>query len=75
MCVCVCVCVSVRAVTFEQVDIETSFLVWCYILTISRSSLSIKVTGLLGQGHLMKNANFATWASVELGLTCLRSRS
>ena len=42
---CVCVCLSVRAITFEQVDIETSFLVWCYILTISRSSLSIKVMG------------------------------
>ena len=45
LCVCVCVCVclsvclSVRAITFEPVDIETSFLVWCYILT----SLSIKV--------------------------------
>ena len=42
--VCVCVC-SVRAITFEPVDIETSFLVWWYILTISRSSLSIKVIG------------------------------
>ena len=41
-CLCVCVCVSVRAITFEAVDIETSILVWCYILTISRSSLSIK---------------------------------
>ena len=51
LCVCVCVCVclsvclSVQAITFEPVDIETSFLVWCYILTISRSSLSIKVIG------------------------------
>ena len=41
----VCVCVSVWAVTFECFDIETSFLVWYYILTISRPSLSIKVTG------------------------------
>ena len=41
----VSVCLSVRAITFEPVDIETSFLVWCYILTISRSSLSIKVIG------------------------------
>ena len=49
VCVCVCVwlslCVSVRAITFEQIDIETSFLVWCYILTISRSNLSIKFIG------------------------------
>ena len=43
VCVSVCVSVSVWAITFEQIDIETSFLVWCYILTISRSSLSIKV--------------------------------
>ena len=44
MCVCVCVsvCVPVWAITFEAVDIETSFLVWWYILTIPRSSLSIK---------------------------------
>ena len=46
VCVCVSVCLSVWAITFEWVDIETSFLVWCYILTISRSSLSIKVIGL-----------------------------
>ena len=39
------VCLSVWAITFEGVDIETSFLVWCYILTISTSSLSIKVIG------------------------------
>ena len=45
MYVCVCVCLSVQAITFKGVDIETSFLVWWYILTISRSSLSIKVIG------------------------------
>ena len=42
MCVCVCVCLpvglSVQAITFEAVDMETSFLV-------SRSSLSNKVIG------------------------------
>ena len=36
-CVCVCVCVSVQAITFECLDVETSFLVWWDILTISRS--------------------------------------
>ena len=52
MCVCVCVCVSqcvclsVQAITFEPVDIETSFLLQWYILPKSRSSSSIKVIGL-----------------------------
>ena len=36
VCVSVCVCLSVQTITFEAVDIETSFLVWWYILTISR---------------------------------------
>ena len=53
LCVCVSVCVSVclsvflsvKAITFELLDIETSFLVSRYILTISRSFLSIKVIG------------------------------
>ena len=43
VCVCVSVSLSVWAITFEAIDIETSFLVWCYILTISRLNLSIKV--------------------------------
>ena len=49
MCVCVCVSfclsvfLSVKAITFEPLDIEISFLVCRYILTISRSSFSIKV--------------------------------
>ena len=45
VCLCVCVCLSVRTITFEQVNIETSFLVWSYILTMCRSGLSIKVIG------------------------------
>ena len=40
---CLCVCLSFWTITFECLDIETSFLVWWYILTISRSNLSIKV--------------------------------
>ena len=43
LCVCLSVFLSVQAITFEMLDIETSFLVCRYILTISRSSLSIKV--------------------------------
>ena len=43
--VCLSVCVSVQTITFESLHIWTSFLVFRYILTISRSSLSIKVIG------------------------------
>ena len=39
------VCLSVQTITFEPLHLGTSFLVWRYILTISRSSLSIKVIG------------------------------
>ena len=44
-CVCACVFLSVQAITFEPLYIETSFLVYRYILTISRSSVSIKAIG------------------------------
>ena len=39
------VCLSVQAITFEAVDTKTPFLVWWYILTIRRSSSSVKITG------------------------------
>ena len=45
LCFCVSVCLSVQAITFESLNIGTSFLAWRYILTISRSSLSTKVIG------------------------------
>ena len=51
VCLCVClsiclsVCMPVQAITFEPIHIETSFLVYRYIFTISRSSLIIKVIG------------------------------
>ena len=51
--VCLSVFLSVQAITFEPLGIETSFLVSRYILTISRSSLSIKSLGQ-GQGHMRK---------------------
>ena len=44
--VCLFVFLPVHAITFEPLDIETSFLVCRYILTISRSSLSFRVIGL-----------------------------
>ena len=59
VCVCVCVSLSIQAITFEGIDIETSFLVWWYVLTISRPLGQ-------GQGHFMENANFCTWTSVKL---------
>ena len=55
--VCLSVFLSVQTITFEPLNIETSFLVCKYILTISRSSLSIKVIGQ-GQGHMRKNDSF-----------------
>ena len=46
MFMCVCVCLSVcSGHNFWCIEIETSFLVWWYILTISRSSLNFKVIG------------------------------
>ena len=53
VCVCVCqsvslsVCLFVPAITFEPVDIEASFLLWWYILTISRVKFKC-------QGHWVK---------------------
>ena len=55
--VCVSVSVSVQAITFEPLNIETSFLVCRYILTISRSSLSIKVFGSRSRSY-EKNVSF-----------------
>ena len=57
MAVCLSVFLSVQAIIFEPLDIETSFWVCRYILTISRSNLSIKVIGQ-GQGHMRKNDKF-----------------
>ena len=61
--VCLSVCLFVRAITFEPVEIETSILVWWYILTISRSSLSIKAIGSRSRSY-HGNANLGTWTSV-----------
>ena len=52
--VCVSVFLSVQAITFEPLNIETSFLVCRYILTISRSSLSIKVIGSRSRSYEKK---------------------
>ena len=40
--VCLCIC-PVRALTFESLDLETPFLVFRYIFTISRSNSYVKV--------------------------------
>ena len=47
---------SVQAITFEPLNIETSFLVCRYISTISRSSLSIKV--IRSRSYEKKNDSF-----------------
>ena len=52
--VCLFVCLYVQAITFEPLDIEISFLVCRYILTISRSSLSIKVIGSRSKSYEKK---------------------
>ena len=52
--VCLSMCVSVQVITFEPLDIETSFLVCRYILTISQSSLSIKVIGSRSRSYEKK---------------------
>ena len=63
MCACVSVCLSVYLcvnlfrLTFEPLYIETSFLVYRYIFTISRSSSSIKVIGSWSRSY-EKNDNF-----------------
>ena len=58
LCVYLSVFLSVQAITFEPHDIETSFLVCRYILTISRSSLSIKVIGSRSRSYEKKNDSF-----------------
>ena len=57
LCFCLSVCLSVQAITFESLDIETSFLVCRYILTISRWSLGIKVIGSRSRSY-EKNDSF-----------------
>ena len=57
MSVCLSVFMSFQAITFEPLDIETSFLVYRYILTIPMSSLSSRSLGP-GQGDMRKNDYF-----------------
>ena len=54
---CLSVYISVQAITFEPLHIDTSFLVYRYITTISRSYLTIKVIGLRSRSY-EKNDNF-----------------
>ena len=62
MSVCVCVYLSVfqsdQAITFEPLDIETSFWACKYILTISRPSLNIMVIGSRSRSYEKKNDSF-----------------
>ena len=52
--VCLSVFLSVQAITFETLDIDTLFLVCRYILTISRSGLSMKVIGSSSRSYEKK---------------------
>ena len=63
--VCLSVFLSVQAITFEPLDIETSFLVCRYILTISRSSLRMKVIGSSSRSY-EKNGSFAYFNLLNL---------
>ena len=57
MSVCLSLCLSVQAITFEPIHMKISFLICWYILTISRSGLSIKVIGSRSRSY-EKNDNF-----------------
>ena len=69
ICVSVCVsgCLSVQAITFELLKFGTSFLAYMYILTISMSPLSIKVTGSRSNEKL--TYFYITITSVDLHAT------
>ena len=66
--VCLSVFLSVQAITFEPLDIETSFLVCRYILKISRLHLSIKVIGPRSRSY-EKNHKFTYF---NLLIHCMR---
>ena len=63
--ICLSVCPSVQTITFELLHIETS-----YIITISRSSLSIKVIGSRSRSY-EKNDNFTYFNMLILHI-CLQ---
>ena len=55
--VCLSMFLSVQDITFEPLDIETSFLVCRYILTYL-GQVSVSRSLGQGQGHMRKNDNF-----------------
>ena len=71
----VCLCICLWAITFECLNIETSFLVWWYILTISRSSLSIKVKVTFVNGFLDTNIKFLCYNQLTILIWSSKSRS
>ena len=76
VCVFVCVCLSVCLSVCSGYNFWTSWhinfiLVWFYILTISRSSLSIKVIGSRSRSSHGK----CQFCYLGISLTCPRSRS
>ena len=69
LCFCLSVFLSVQAITFEPLNIETSFLV-CRSSTISRSSLSIKVIKSWCRSY-QKNDSF-TYFNLLILCMCLK---
>ena len=69
------VCLSVQAITFECLDI-TSFYVWWDILTICRSSLSMKVIGSGSRSLFgLLDIKFFCYDQLMVLILLLRSRS
>ena len=65
------VCLSVRDITFEYLDIETSFLVCGYILTISRSRLSTKVVSRSRSFKVISESNCKCFDFYPEARSCL----
>ena len=67
LCACLCVC-PVRAVPFESLELETSFLVRRYIFRISRPSSYVKVIESRSRSHEPKNGIYERSRVVRLRL-------
>jgi len=72
----VCVCLSVcNALTFESLDLESSFLVCRYIFRSSRSSLHIKVTGSGSRSQTKSVSVSCLWQSYLKMTTIINLKS
>jgi len=69
LCVCVCVC-PVRALTFESLALETSFLVWRYIFRIL-GQVCMSWSSGEGQGHRSKKMEYTSITKMHSWVVCL----